>query len=313
MTEGIMRLSITHRARDMAASFIKVTFSLALLLGMAPFANATNKLIDVKYHAVVDHQLELQLVFEQPIEEPEIDLNADPAQIILGFADSISGLEKQTLPIDTVDVETVSTVQNGANLQVFVGLEDVKAYQGRIVGNTYRLTINDEVINSNAGGNNPFVNGIESIDFKRTANGGGQLLVKLDNSTVAANVEQVGSKLELKLYNTDIRSDLLYVMDVHDFATPVNSFETFKEDLTSRFLIDIEGSYEYDYQQDGRVFILSMEMAERLDIAKEEKTYDGRSLSLNFQNMAVRTVLQIIADYNNFNLVVSDTVEGDIT
>ncbi|WP_371993264.1 type IV pilus secretin PilQ [Shewanella sp. 10N.286.54.B9] len=308
-----MRLSITHRARDMAASFIKVTFSLALLLGMAPFANATNKLIDVKYHAVVDHQLELQLVFEQPIEEPEIDLNADPAQIILGFADSISGLEKQTLPIDTVDVETISTVQNGANLQVFVGLEDVKAYQGRIVGNTYRLTINDEVINSNAGGNNPFVNGIESIDFKRTANGGGQLLVKLDNSTVAANVEQVGSKLELKLYNTDIRSDLLYVMDVHDFATPVNSFETFKEDLTSRFLIDIEGSYEYDYQQDGRVFILSMEKAERLDIAKEEKTYDGRSLSLNFQNMAVRTVLQIIADYNNFNLVVSDTVEGDIT
>ncbi|WP_372030565.1 type IV pilus secretin PilQ [Shewanella sp. 10N.286.45.A1] len=308
-----MRLSITHRARNMAASFIKVAFSLALLLGMAPLANAANKLIDVKYHAVVDHQLELQLVFEQPIEEPEIDLNADPAQIILGFADSISGLEKQTLPIDTVDVETVSTVQNGANLQVFIGLEDVKAYQGRIVGNTYRLTINDEVINSHAGGNNPFVNGIESIDFKRTANGGGQLLVKLDNSTVAANVEQVGSKLELKLYNTDIRSDLLYVMDVHDFATPVNSFETFKEDLTSRFLIDIEGSYEYDYQQDGRVFILSMEKAERLDIAKEEKTYDGRSLSLNFQNMAVRTVLQIIADYNKFNLVVSDTVEGDIT
>ncbi|MCL1096191.1 type IV pilus secretin PilQ family protein [Shewanella kaireitica] len=297
----------------MAASFLKVTFSLALLLGMAPLANAANKLIDVKYHAVVDHQLELQLVFEQPIEEPEIDLNADPAQIILGFTDSISGLEKQTLPIETVGVETVSTVQSGASLQVFVGLEDVKAYQGRIVGNTYRLTINDEVINSNAGGNNPFVNGIESIDFKRTANGGGQLLVKLDNSTVAANVEQVGSKLELKLYNTDIRSDLLYVMDVHDFATPVNSFETFKEDLTSRFLIDIEGSYEYDYQQDGRVFILSMEKAERLDIAKEEKTYDGRSLSLNFQNMAVRTVLQIIADYNNFNLVVSDTVEGDIT
>lgn len=313
MTEGIMRLSITHRACNMAASFMKVTFSLALLLGMAPLANAANKLIDVKYHAVVDHQLELQLVFEQPIEEPEIDLNADPAQIILGFTDSISGLEKQTLPIETVGVETVSTVQSGASLQVFVGLEDVKAYQGRIVGNTYRLTINDEVINSNAGGNNPFVNGIESIDFKRTANGGGQLLVKLDNSTVAANVEQVGSKLELKLYNTDIRSDLLYVMDVHDFATPVNSFETFKEDLTSRFLIDIDGSYEYDYQQDGRVFILSMEKAERLDIAKEEKTYDGRSLSLNFQNMAVRTVLQIIADYNNFNLVVSDTVEGDIT
>ncbi|QQX80097.1 type IV pilus secretin PilQ family protein [Shewanella sp. KX20019] len=313
MTEGIMRLSITHRAFAMAASFIKVSFSLALLLGMAPLANAANKLIDVKYHAVVDHQLELQLVFENDIDAPEIELNANPAQIILGFADSLSGLEKQTLPIEIVGVETVSTVQSGTSMQVFVGLESVKAYQGRIVGNTYRLTINDEVVNRHDTENNPFTNGIESIDFKRTSDGGGQLLVKLENNSVAANVEQVGAKLELKLYNTDIRSELLYVMDVHDFATPVKSFETFKEELTSRFLIDIEGMYEYDYQQDGRLFKLSMKKAKRLDIVKEEKKYDGRSLSLNFQNMSVRTVLQIIADYNDFNLVVSDTVEGDIT
>ncbi|WP_237524246.1 type IV pilus secretin PilQ [Shewanella sp. KX20019] len=297
----------------MAASFIKVSFSLALLLGMAPLANAANKLIDVKYHAVVDHQLELQLVFENDIDAPEIELNANPAQIILGFADSLSGLEKQTLPIEIVGVETVSTVQSGTSMQVFVGLESVKAYQGRIVGNTYRLTINDEVVNRHDTENNPFTNGIESIDFKRTSDGGGQLLVKLENNSVAANVEQVGAKLELKLYNTDIRSELLYVMDVHDFATPVKSFETFKEELTSRFLIDIEGMYEYDYQQDGRLFKLSMKKAKRLDIVKEEKKYDGRSLSLNFQNMSVRTVLQIIADYNDFNLVVSDTVEGDIT
>ncbi|WP_428848259.1 type IV pilus secretin PilQ [Shewanella gelidimarina] len=315
MTERLMRLSITHRAFAKAASFIKVIFSLAFLLGMAPLAHAANKLIDVKYHAVVDHQLELQLVFEHDIEQPEIELNADPAQIILGFADSLSGLQKQTLAIDTVGVDTVSTVQSGASLQVFVGLESVKAYQGRVVGNTYRLTINDEVMNRNDGAaaSNPFMNGIESIDFKRTSNGGGQLLIKLENSSVAANVEQVGAKLELKLYNTDIRSDLLYVMDVHDFATPVKSFETFNEELTSRFLIDVEGTYEYDYQQDGRLFKLSIEKAKRLDIVKEEKKYDGRSLSLNFQNMSVRTVLQIIADYNDFNLVVSDTVEGDIT
>ncbi|MCL1051766.1 type IV pilus secretin PilQ family protein [Shewanella abyssi] len=313
MTEGIMRLSITQRAFAMAASLIKVSFSLALLLGMAPLANAANKLIDVKYHAVVDHQLELQLVFEHDIEAPEIELNANPAQIILGFADSLSALEKQTLPIDIVGVETVSTVQSGASLQVFVGLESVKAYQGRIVGNTYRLTINDEVMNRHDTASNPFTNGIESIDFKRTSEGGGQLLIKLENDSVAANVEQVGAKLELKLYNTDIRSELLYVMDVYDFATPVKSFETFKEELTSRFLIDIEGMYEYDYQQDGRLFMLSIKKAKRLDIVKEEKKYDGRSLSLNFQNMSVRTVLQIIADYNDFNLVVSDTVEGDIT
>lgn len=309
-----MKLPITDRVFAMAALFIKVIFSLTLILGIAPLANAANKLIDVKYHALVDHQLELQLVFEHDINSPEIELNADPAQIILGFTDSLSGLKKQTLPIDTVGVDTVSTVQSGTTLQVFVDLESVKAYQGRIVDNTYRLTINDEVESSNdTAESNAFVNGIDSIDFERTEDGGGQLLIKLDNSSVAANVEQVGAKLELKLYNTDIRSDLLYVMDVHDFATPVKSFETFDEALTTRFLIDIKGNYDYDYQQDGRVFKLSIKKAERLNIVKEEKKYDGRSLSLNFQNMSVRTVLQIIADYNNFNLVVSDTVEGDIT
>nr|WP_223296594.1 type IV pilus secretin PilQ family protein [Shewanella pealeana] len=292
---------------------VKVIIGFVLIVGMTQHSYAANRLIDVKYHAVVDHQLELQLIFENDIKEPEIDLNASPAQIILGFDDSISALEKQTLPIKTVGVETVSTVPNGNNLQVFVGLNKVKPYQGKVVGNTYRLTINDEVASQGIAGENPFVNSIENIDFRRTADGGGELLVKLNNSSVAANVEQVGAKLELKLYNTDINSDFLYVMDVYDFATPVKSFETFKEDLTARFLIDIDGNYEYNYKQDGSLFKLTMKKTERMNIVKEDKKYDGRSLSLNFQNISVRTVLQIIADYNNFNLVTSDTVEGDIT
>jgi len=313
MTTGITRVFIKHHALTQAASLFKAVFGLLFLITIAPSANGANKLIDVKYHAVVDQQLELQLVFEQDITEPEIELSADPAQIILGFADSASGLEKQTLPIDLAGVEVVSTVQSGHDLQVFVSLTNIKPYQGRVLGNTYRLSINDEVASDELAADNPFINAIETIDFKRTAEGGGQLLITLDNNTVAANVEPVGSKLELKLYNTDIRSDLLYVMDVRDFATQVQSFETFQEDLTSRFVIDIEGSYDYNYQQDGRVFKLNIEKKKRLENAIEPKKYNGRALSLSVQNMAVRTVLQIIADYNNFNLVVSDTVTGDIT
>ncbi|GIU18819.1 secretin [Shewanella sp. MBTL60-112-B2] len=313
MTEGIMRSLTTPKASFKVLPYFKAIIGFALIVGMTQHSYAANRLIDVKYHAVVDHQLELQLIFEKDIKEPEIDLNASPAQIILGFDDSISALEKQTLPIKTVGVETVSTVPNGKNLQVFVGLNKVKPYQGKVVGNTYRLTINDEVASQGTTGENPFVNSIENIDFRRTADGGGELLVKLNNGSVAANVEQVGAKLELKLYNTDINSDFLYVMDVYDFATPVKSFETFKDDLTARFLIDIDGNYEYNYKQEGSLFKLTMTKTERMNIVKEDKKYDGRSLSLNFQNISVRTVLQIIADYNNFNLVTSDTVEGDIT
>ena len=181
------------------------------------------------------------------------------------------------------------------------------------MGNSYRLTINDEVAGTQAQAENPFVNSIKNIDFRRNDNGGGELLVYLNNRSVAANVEQVGAKLEVKLYNTDINNDLLYVMDVKDFSTPVTSFETFKEDLTTRILVDITGEYEFTYKQEDNLFRLSMNKVERAAAKKDVKKYNGRTLSLNFQNIPVRTVLQIIADYNNFNLVTSDTVEGNIT
>jgi type IV pilus assembly protein PilQ len=292
--------------------FFRALLGAVLLMGLVPNAIAANRLIDVKYHSMVDHQLELELIFESSIVSPSVDLSADPAEIMLVFSDTISNLNKNKIPVNTVGVKDINTQQQGGNLQIIVAMNKVMPYQGKIIDNSYRLTINDDV-SGPVEANNPFVNGISSIDFRRNKTGGGEILFNLSNPSVAANVEQVGSKLEIKLYNTDIGNDLLYVMDVQDFATPVNSFETFKDDLTARILVDVDGNYDYNYRQDGNVFKVSVDKVERVSVAKEAKKYNGRSLSLNFQNIAVRTVLQIIADYNNFNLVTSDTVEGDIT
>ncbi|MBO2563463.1 type IV pilus secretin PilQ family protein [Shewanella algae] len=296
-----------------AAKWMQFILGSLLVLGLSPYAGAANKLMDVKYHAIVDHQLELELVFDKPISEPEINLSADPASIQLDFSDSISALEKARIPINTAGVEQLSSMQDGDNLRLVLALKKVKPYQGKAVDNVYRLTVNDEVMDPQSKASSPFVNSIKNIDFRRLGDNGGELLVELRNSSVAANVEQVGSRLELKLYNTDIPSDMLYVMDVQDFATPVKSFETFKEDLTTRVLIDIKGDYEYNYKQDGNMFTLAMNKVEREVQLEEEKKYSGKTLSLNFQNISVRTVLQIIADYNDFNLVTSDTVDGSIT
>lgn len=292
--------------------FFRAFLGAVLLMGLIPSAIAANRLMDVKYHSMVDHQLELELIFESSIVSPSVDLSADPAEIMLSFSDTISNLTKNNIPVNTVGVKEINTQQQGGDLQIIVAMNKVKPYQGKIVGNSYRLTINDDVAGP-VEANNPFVNGISSIDFRRNKTGGGEILFNLSNRSVAANVEQVGSKLEIKLYNTDIGNDLLYVMDVQDFATPVNSFETFKDDLTARILVDVDGNYDYNYRQDGNVFKVSIDKVERVSVAKEAKKYNGRSLSLNFQNISVRTVLQIIADYNNFNLVTSDTVEGEIT
>ncbi len=297
----------------LSSGLVKSVIGIALLFGFLPSSFAANRLMDVKYHALVDHQLEVELIFEDAISAPQIDSNASPAELVLTFDDSISGLSKDRLPINQVGVKDLVTSQQDARLTVTLGLSKVKPYQGSIVGNSYRLTINDEVVNSQATANSPFVNSIKNIDFRRNENGGGDLLVYLNSRSVAANVEQIGAKLEVQLYNTDINNDLLYVMDVQDFSTPVKNFETFKDDLTTRIIVDVSGNYEFNYKQEDNLFRLSINKVERTVATKDIKKYNGKTLSLNFQNISVRTVLQIIADYNNFNLVTSDTVEGDIT
>lgn len=308
-----MKSSAAIKMPLILSGLIKPVIRIVFVFGILPSSFAANRLLDVKYHALVDRQLEVELVFEDAVMPPVIDSNASPAELVLIFDNSISGLSKDRLPINQVGVNEIRTEQQDSQLKVALGLSKVKPYQGAVIGNSYRLTINDEVASAKPFSENPFVNSIKNIDFRRNANGGGELLVYLNNRSVAANVEQIGAKLEIKLFNTDINNDLLYVMDVQDFSTPVKSFETFKEDLTTRILVDISGNYDFNYKQEDNIFRLSINKVERVAATKEVKKYNGRTLSLNFQNISVRTVLQIIADYNNFNLVTSDTVEGNIT
>lgn len=308
-----MKSSAAIKMPLILSGLIKPVIGIVFVFGILPSSFAANRLLDVKYHALVDRQLEVELVFEDAVMPPVIDSNASPTELVLIFDNSISGLSKDRLPINQVGVNEIRTEQQDSQLKVALGLSKVKPYQGAVIGNSYRLTINDEVASAKPFSENPFVNSIKNIDFRRNANGGGELLVYLNNRSVAANVEQIGAKLEIKLFNTDINNDLLYVMDVQDFSTPVKSFETFKEDLTTRILVDISGNYDFNYKQEDNIFRLSINKVERVAATKEVKKYNGRTLSLNFQNISVRTVLQIIADYNNFNLVTSDTVEGNIT
>ncbi|WP_372873108.1 type IV pilus secretin PilQ [Shewanella sp.] len=296
---------------------MKSLVGIALFFGVSTAALAANRLVDVKYHNVIDSQLELELVFESPITEPEVNLNASPAKILLSFDDSVSGLATSTLPVNRGGVTELQAQQQDTDLVIAVNLSKVLPYQGAVVGNSYRLTVNDAVVSEaavdSAAISSAHVNAVKNIDFRRNGKGGGELIVQLSNSKIAADVEQVGAKLEVKFYNTDIQQDMLYVMDVQDFATPVKSFETFKDDLVTRILVDVGGEYEYNYVQEASQFKLSMNKVVRQTSVKAEKKYNGKTLSLNFQNISVRTVLQLIADYNNFNLVTSDSVQGDIT
>ncbi|WP_084266990.1 type IV pilus secretin PilQ [Shewanella marina] len=282
-----------------------------LCVSFSSTAWAENKLVDVKYHTLVGKQLAINLVFEKEVEQPKVQLNADPATVTLTFANSVSAMTKNPIDIGKDGVKQVTTMPLDSALNVEVKLDAMMAYQANTKANVYQLVFNDEV--SYQEHKQTLLNQIEGIDFKRFNQEGGELIVKLANSSVAVDVEQVGAKLEVKFYNTGIANDLLYVMDVQDFATPVKQFETFKDTLTARILLDINGHYNFEHHQIGNQLQLQITPNVNKGVIQKSKKFKGRKLSLNFQNIEVRTVLQIIADYNNFNLVTSDSVDGSIT
>ena len=119
-SSAAMKKSITN------SSFLRALLGAVLLIGIAPTAIAANRLVDVKYHAIVDHQLELELIFESAITSPTVNLSAVPAEIILNFTDTISSLNKEVLPIDNVGVKQLTAQQQGSELQVIVALNKVK-------------------------------------------------------------------------------------------------------------------------------------------------------------------------------------------
>ncbi|MCA1928961.1 type IV pilus secretin PilQ [Rheinheimera sp.] len=159
-----------------------------------------------------------------------------------------------------------------------------------------------------------FINEIESIDFRRGEQGEARVLVFLQQSSAAVDVTEQNGQIQLDFHNTRISDDLLYQLDVLDFATVVKGIETFREADNARLVIDTLDSFSYSYQQIDQVFhlVVQKKSAEQTKSAAAGQ-YVGRAISLNFQDIPVRTVLQIIADYNGFNLVTSDSVTGNIT
>lgn len=163
-------------------------------------------------------------------------------------------------------------------------------------------------------GSTDFINEIDSIDFRRGEQGEGKVLVFLQQNSAAVDVIEQNGKIQLDFHDTKISDELLYQLDVLDFATVVKGIETFREGSKARLVIETLDAFTYSYQQIDEVFhlVVQKKSAEQTKTAAAGQ-YVGRAISLNFQDIPVRTVLQIIADYNGFNLVTSDSVTGNIT
>ena len=281
-------------------------------------------LYDVRYNPLLKGETELQLVFDEEITlEPQIQVFNSPARIEMFFDTAELELGLNDVEVNQAGISSVTNVLSEQGLKVTVNLDRLKMYETEVNNNLVSIRVSDNpltgsvtedeaLLTGDVSGN--YINRIQSIDFRRGEKGEAKVLVFLQDTQAAIEVHESGGKIYADFHHTDILDDLLYELDVLDFGTIVSTIETFKEEGRSRVVIEPNAEFTFTYQQIDNILTLTVEKDETqnayLDGGKE---YQGRPMTLNFQDISVRAALQIIAGYNDFNLVTSDSVTGNIT
>lgn len=297
----------------------KMKLSTAIFLSLLSTFSWASELTGISYNTIQNNEVELVFELSDNIAvQPEVSTSMEPAQVKITFnAEKFDPNVAFTL-IEHAGVKNIEVKKLAGRVVATVNLTHLSIFDVSQADNTFALTLNTgaesksitQLIPLGSG----FINQIENIDFKRGQQNEGQLLVKLIDSKVAVDVSDKLGKLYIEFHNTEILEDYLYKLDVTDFGTLVTGIETFKEGRNARLVVDIDGEFEFKHQQLNDVFSLTVAVKEKeIGYLDEADDFTGRAISLNFQDISVRTVLQIIADYNGFNLVTSDTVAGNIT
>ncbi len=289
-----------------------------LLLSAAP-AMAVPLLYDVRYNPLRTGETEIEFVFDEDLqEEPTVQVLNEPSRIELTFAEADYEEKLADVEIDKAGVQRAKSEFFNEGFKTSIYLDHLKLYRTRVKGNVFYLQISDNPTESTPGQTADvaptYINKVNAIDFRRGEKGEARVLVFLKENTAAVDVSEKLGKIIVEFHNTDILEELLYQLDVLDFGTVVKGIETFKEGALTRIVIEPTSAFKFNYQQIDNIFSLSVEKdASAVGFMAGGKEYKGRAISLNFQDIPVRTVLQIIADYNGFNLVTSDSVVGNIT
>ncbi len=280
-----------------------------------------NELVGISYNTIQSDQIVLVFSFAQNITTlPEVQTSMAPAFVEVTFdANAFAQDIKETL-VNHAGVKGIKLDATTGKVVALINLEKLAVFDVALNGDKeFAITFNygesAEVIETLSPAGNEFINHIESIDFRLNSENEGQILVYLQDSMLAADVNDKLGKLNVEFHNTQIIDDLLYKLDVTDFGTLVTSIETFKEGRNARLVVEVQSGFIFTQKQEGNLFILTVKEkpVKEPTYLGDTEDFNGRSISLSFQDIPIRTVLQIIADYNEFNLIISDTVTGNIT
>ncbi|MGR8933932.1 MAG: type IV pilus secretin PilQ [Gammaproteobacteria bacterium] len=312
-------------------------FYIFLVLLTFQFASAaagqlTLKSLDVA--VLPGDQMQLQLSMDGPAVVPKVFQTDNPSRIALDFPGVKSGLDKKMYPINIGIASNVYAVESSGRLRVVLNLSQIVPYETQVEGNKVYVTLKSpspkearmataaplrvKTERSDAAiANLISQQAIKDLDFRRGPQGEGRLLISLTNPDTVVDSSEKSGKVILNFMNTTLPERLLKRVDVADFATPVQTIDIARIGNKARITVTPrDGNYEYSSFQTDELLTVEfrpLTAAEKEKLEKEKFPYSGERLSLNFQNIEVRSVLQILADFTKLNIVAADSVGGSIT
>ena len=321
----MMRANPNQRIGAVSAGWISL---LAGCFWSVATAAAPVVIEDIAFTAQPGAQLEVRLTFSEP---PSADIESytieEPARIVLDFPDTRSGLEQKRFSLSQANATSVMVLESGDRTRMIINLVDLVPFESAVSGRQLTLKVGQDdgqvmassaatdILRNDANRVERVVSEITDLAFQRSPDGEGLLILSLTNPSVDASIFSEGGDITLQFLNTNIREALIRRFDVTDFATPVQGIEVSTTERGTKLKLRADGLYDYLAYQTGNEYILAVaalseeEKRERLN----EFDYVGDRISLNFQSIEVRAVLQLIADFTELNLVASDSVTGSIT
>ncbi len=262
---------------------------------------------------------------EAPAAAPAGFAVASPPRVALDFPNTVNALGRNSQEVGQGDLRSINVVQVGDRSRMVLNLKSPGAFETKVEGKSVLVTLSA----ATSTGASPSAatsfaesrpgdsrSSLRDIDFRRTPDGSGRIIVELGQSNTGVDIRQQGQTLVVDFQKSSLPENLRRRLDVADFATPVQTINTFVQGENVRLVIEPKGLWEHNAYQTDTQFVVEVkpvkEDPNRL-VQGSRGGYSGEKLSLNFQNIEVRAVLQVIADFTNLNIITSDTVGGNLT
>jgi len=331
-TQSLFRLPmfrISRAATNFVGTAIRFAGGALLALGIVSTTSAQerNSIESVTATTLGGGKVVIRATFKVPLTVvPNGFTVSNPARIAIDLPNVANGLGKSLVDIGQGDVRSINVVEAGSRTRLVINLTKALVYSAALDGNALTLLIDASAQGvmketaqvtrfaepASAAATTRY--SIRDVDFRRGSNGEGRIVVDLSSATSGIDIRQQGKVVIVDFVNTAVPKNLVRRLDVLDFATPVRTVDVVDQGANTRMIVEPRGLWEYSaYQTDTQFIVEVKALKEDPNKLGQGTGYTGEKLSLNFQNIEVRAVLQVIADFTGLNIITSDTVGGSLT